>query len=267
MQRVRQVTKKVQPREQAVWTLGDLYDYLCIWAFEVYDQTPHPAQGLTPAEAFKMGRTITGERTHVHYDDDFRYLSLPSTQKGTAKVEPGRGVKINYVYYNSKSFAHPKVEETPVHVRYDPFNIGVAYAHVQGNWVKCRSEHYLQLRGHTERERELASAELRKRNQNHGRGTPVTAKRLAEFLAAVETHEALLMQRLQDLEGRSVFAHMGSTQMLPYDEETLASADSLSLLQSDWQQKEQSISVLSDKQETEEEEEDFSDLEEYEEYK
>lgn len=266
MQRVRQVTKSIQPREQAVWTLGDLYDYLCIWAFEVYDQTLHPAQGLTPAEAFKMGQAMTGERTHIHYDDDFRYLSLPSTQKGTAKVEPGRGVKINYVYYNSKSFAHPKVEETLVHVRYDPFNIGVAYAHVQGNWVKCRSEHYLQLRGHTERERELVSAELRKRNQDHGRGTTVTAKRLAEFLASVEIHEALLMQRLHDLEGRSVFAHMGSSQMLPEDLEHV-SADPVSLPWSDWQPDEQSAKGVSDQKEIEEEDENFSHLEEYEEYR
>jgi putative transposase len=32
MKQVRQVTKAVQPREQAVWTLGDLYSYLTIWA-------------------------------------------------------------------------------------------------------------------------------------------------------------------------------------------------------------------------------------------
>ena len=32
MKQVRQVTRSIAPREQAVWTLGDLYTYLCIWA-------------------------------------------------------------------------------------------------------------------------------------------------------------------------------------------------------------------------------------------
>ena len=218
MQRVRQVTKKIQPREQAIWRLSDLYDYLCIWAFEVYDLTVHPALGQTPADAFKMGRVTTGERAHIHYDEDFRYLSLASTRKGMAKVEQGRGVKIHYVYYSSKFFALPGVEESSVPVRYDPFDVGSAYAYVQGNWVKCLSEHHLQLRGHTEREIQLASHELRKRYQNHGRGGAVTAKRLAEFLDSVEAHEALLMQRWHDLEGRSVLTRMGGYRMLPGDQ-------------------------------------------------
>jgi len=222
MQRVRQVTKKIQPKEQAVWTLGDLYDYFSIWAFEVYDLAEHPALGQSPADAFKMGLATTGERAHMRYDDDFRYLSLAGPRrekKGTAKVEQGRGVKINYVYYSSKFFALPGVEGTDVLVRYDPFNIGVAFAFVQGNWVKCLSEHYLQLRGHTEREIQIASAELRKSQQNHGRGVSVTAKRLADFLASAEAHEVVLTQRQHDLETRDVLARMGGYHMLPGEQD------------------------------------------------
>src|SRR5207249_10845055 len=48
---VRQVTKVVDPKRQAVWTLGDLYSYLTIWAYEVYDTTPHPALEMSPREA------------------------------------------------------------------------------------------------------------------------------------------------------------------------------------------------------------------------
>ena len=39
----RQVTKAVDPKRQAVWTLGDLYSYFTLWAYDVYDTTPHPA--------------------------------------------------------------------------------------------------------------------------------------------------------------------------------------------------------------------------------
>ena len=210
MKQVRQVTRSIAPREQAVWTLGDLYTYLCIWAYDVYDQQIHPALGMSPRDAFAMGMTFGGSRKHLQalYDDDFRYVSLASTRKQTAQVKPGRGVKINYVYYHAKAFDAREVHNKQVPVRYDPFNLGVAYAYVQGRWVQARSEHYLQLRGHTERELQLASAELRKQYQNHPRDAGITAKRLANFFADLSGHDTVLRQHWQDAEARDVFAQM-----------------------------------------------------------
>ena len=43
MKRPRQLTSAVDPQKQAVWVLADLYDFLCTWAYEVYDQMDHPA--------------------------------------------------------------------------------------------------------------------------------------------------------------------------------------------------------------------------------
>jgi putative transposase len=123
-------------------------------------------------------------------------------------VEPGRGVKINYLYYFSKAFDARKVQGTQVLIRYDPFNIGLAYAYVQGRWVKCLSEYHLQLRGHTERELQFASTELRKRYQNHRGEAAITARRLADLLAKASDYATILVQRLQDLEARDVFARM-----------------------------------------------------------
>jgi putative transposase len=215
MKQVRQVTKSVAPRNQAVWTLGDLYAYLACWAYEVYDVEIHSALGIPPREAFQKGLLLSGERAHLKilYNDDFRFLSLATTRKGSAVIEPGRGIRVNYIYYWSESFRTPTVEHTQVPVRYDPFNIGLAYAYVQGRWVQCLSEHYLQLRGHSEREQKLASAELRKRHQNHAGDAAVTAKRLAELLACAQEHELVLLQRLQDLEGRDVMAQLGGYRM------------------------------------------------------
>src|SRR5436305_6170691 len=166
---------------------------------------------MTPWEAFKAGLATSGERAHckILYDEEFRFLSLASPRKGTAQVEPGRGVKVNYLYYWSEVFLSSALERTQVPVRYDPFDIGLCYAYVRGRWVECRSEYYLQLRGHTERELHLVSHELRKRYQNHAGEAAVTAKRLADFLAEAEAHEQILRQRLQDAEARSVFAQMG----------------------------------------------------------
>ncbi len=127
---VRQVTKAVDPKRQAVWTLGDLYSYFMVWAYDVYDTTPHPALELSPREAFRKGMERSGERIHctIDYDETFRFFSLPTTRKGTAQVEPGRGVKIHSVYYWCDEFRPATVEYTQVPVRYDPFDIGRAYA-------------------------------------------------------------------------------------------------------------------------------------------
>jgi hypothetical protein len=46
----------------------------------------------------------------------------------------------------------------------------------------------------------LATQELRKRSRSHAQRSPVTAKRLAELLAATEGQEVLLTQRFKDRE-------------------------------------------------------------------
>lgn len=70
-------------------------------------------------------------------------------------------------------------------IRYDPFNIGIAYAFVRGKWVKCSSQYYVELQGRSEKELKLASIELRKRQQNHAQQSKVSAKNLAEFLKSI----------------------------------------------------------------------------------
>jgi putative transposase len=60
------------------------------------------------------------------------------------------------------------------------------------------------LRGKSERELMLATTELRRRAQQHAGQFTVTAKKLADFLASVESEETLRAQRLQDREAKSV---------------------------------------------------------------
>lgn len=204
---VRQVTKSVDPKNHATWTLGILYEYLCTWAYEEYDTDDHPALGQTPREAFAAGMLQGGNRTHqmIAYDENFKTLTLLTTSKGTAKVQSGSGVKINYIYYWSNDFKHSKIEDTSVPVRYDPFDAGTAYAFVRGHWVKCVSEYYPDFKGRSEKAMELASTELRKRNQNHQAQSPISAKKLATFIASAEGQEILFEQRSKDIEGREVF--------------------------------------------------------------
>jgi putative transposase len=96
------------------------------------------------------------------------------------------------------------VEKTQAPVRYDPFNAGIAYAFIKGHWVQCLSEHYAIFAGRSEREIQLATAELRKRNQLHGQQFTLTARKLADFLSSLEAEELLLEQRLRDTEAREI---------------------------------------------------------------
>jgi putative transposase len=213
MRQVRQVTQSVAPSELACWTLGHLYPRLCEWAYEVYPSLDHPALGQSPREAFAAGLAQAGERPQrlVSDDETWRMLTLPTTPKGTAKVMPGMGLKINSIYYWADAFRHPEVENTQVPLRFDPFDAGTAFAFVQGRWVRCVSEHYALLMGHSQRELMLATAELRRRHQRHAQQLAVTARKLADFLVSVEAEEVLLEQRLRDAEARDVWAQINAS--------------------------------------------------------
>lgn len=198
---VRLVTKSVDPKVEAVWTLGRLHARLSEWAYEIYDSQEHPALGQSPGEAFAAGLIHSGHRPHrlIAYDEQFQLLTLPTTRKGTAKIIPSRGVKINGLYYWSDQFRDPSVENTQVPVRYDPYDLGLAWAFVARRWVRCVSEYHAVFHGRSEKELMIASDELRARKRVHSRQFSVTASRLAAFLQSVETEESLLAQRLKDI--------------------------------------------------------------------
>ncbi|WP_375479717.1 transposase family protein [uncultured Nostoc sp.] len=219
--KVRLMTKSVNPEELSLWPLGLLYLYLCEWSYEIYDTTEHSAlEGHSPQEAYIAGLAQFGRRDHkrIPYDDNFHFLTLPTTKQGEAKVHPNKGVKINYKYYWASAFRAPQVVNTYVSVRYEPFNAGIAYAYVRGIWVKCISEYYTLFQGHSEKEIELASAELKKRHKNYASKYKMRAKHLGEFITSAEAGEKLLKQRLCDEQNQEVFQVIegGLPNLYPY---------------------------------------------------
>jgi putative transposase len=219
MKHVRQVTKSVNPREHAVWTLGALYAALRCWAYEVYDTIEHGTLKQTPKEVFETGLLRSGARPKqwIEYDDDFLQLTLPSTRKGTAKLVPGKGVKVNNIFYWARGevfLDHPELEKKQIPIRYDPYDMGHVYVSIPGHRqpVECISEHYAQLKGHSERELQIATEELRARDRHHSQQFSVTAAKLANFITSVEAQEALLAQRKRDYEARAIFALMEGRQ-------------------------------------------------------
>ena len=208
----RQVTTAVNPRRHAVWTLGSLYQYLCNWVYKFYDYQEHPALGQSPFDAYHQCIAQTGLRPSrtIPYDETFRILTLPTTRKGTAKVIPNQGVKINHLYYWHNSFRNSSIEKTRVSVRYDPSDAGVAYTYVRGQWVRCISQYYSIFHGRSEREIQLATQELRQQHKKHGQKFTITAKALADFLSGTQATESILMQRLKDGEARDILSTISS---------------------------------------------------------
>ena len=207
MRNVRQVTKSNNPDGQAVWTLSSLHSHLSSFLLETYDTIEHPALGQTPRDAYLAGLRTAGVRANrmIAYDQVFLMATLPSTHRGTAKVSPGRGVKVNGVHYWAEAFRDPSVENCEAAIRYDPFDMGTAYAFLSGRWTECHSEHYAMLHGRSQKEIMIASKEAGRRNQLHSRGRfTLTARKLADFLASAESEEKMLIQQLRDGEGKSV---------------------------------------------------------------
>lgn len=163
--------------------------------------------GQSPRSMFESGLVKTGLRSHkiISYDDNFKIFTLPTTTKGTAKVIPNNGVKINNIYYWHNIFRNPEVEKTQVSVRYDPYNMGIAYVYVKNQWLTCISQHYSSLAGHSEREIMMASEELRKQKRYTTKQFIVTASSLAEFLKKSEQQELILLQRIQDMETKEIY--------------------------------------------------------------
>lgn len=218
-------TQAVDPKEHAVWTLGDLYTYLVEWAYQIYDQNEHSGIGQSPREAFLWGMQQGGEREHcrIAYDDAFVRDTCPSTTKGSAKVQRGSGIKVNHFYYWNNDFRNPQVVGTSVPVRYDPFDIGGVYAYVQGRWIVCRSPYHSTLEGHTEKELLIASQEIRRRAKRDQTPASISSARLAAFLAEAHAHEEVLQQRLRDLEGKKVLESIARQAFVSPHPATLAS--------------------------------------------
>jgi putative transposase len=139
----------------------------------------------------------------------FQILTLPGSPRDTALVSRNRGIQFHYLLYWNDLLASPSVVGTKVPLRYDPFDISHVYAYVHNHWIECITpSYYGQLHGHSEREIALASAELRAQHQHSHVRTPIDAGRLAEFLAKIEAHEAVLLQRQRDIENQVVVYHL-----------------------------------------------------------
>lgn len=213
-QKPRNKTKATDPRRHAVWTLEALAEHMEQWAHEEYDTIPHPAlNGLSPREAYEQSMDRDGKRSHkkIPYDKHFIRTTCPSTHAKEVKVQPGQGVRMNYLDYWCDEMLDSEVEKTQVRVRYDPFDVSTGYAYINGKWRECNCllDEFL---GCSERELHILSEELRKRKRLlYGREqVEITQKQLADFRRRAESKQALLQQQ-KDQETKAAFEVLEGT--------------------------------------------------------
>lgn len=197
LQKPRSMSKTHDPRELAVWTLPAFRDAFEGFLDNVYSRMEHVALGMSPKEAMAVGLQQSGLRSHTlfPYTRDFIIMCLPSTPKGTAKVEAGRGVKIGYIYFWTPEFRDPKYAKTNVAVRYDPFDASTAFVWLRDHWALCRSEIAAECHGRSENEIEAVTKELRARLKREDSRRSLNAQMIAGYLRETSATEGALLQR------------------------------------------------------------------------
>jgi putative transposase len=207
----RQMTPDVDPKKLAVWTLERFASRLSEYAYEVYEQMDHPALGQSPREAFEQGVLLAGTRSHrfISYSEDFLMLTRPTTRVGTVKIHPSRGITVNGLQYWHESMRSTQVAGQTVAVRYEPYDMGVVYAYIGGQWLECIADAYGQVHGRSEREWNLVLNEWREQQRQHAqKRISLNGPLLAQFLQKLEHDEALLLQQQRDFEEQPLRASL-----------------------------------------------------------
>jgi putative transposase len=219
---VRYLVKEFNPKNLAVWNIESLYRQLSEYLFVIYDQLEHSTLGVSPREMFLNGNLKFGERKHKHilYNENFRLMTLPTTKTGRSKVNPDFGVIINHIRYSTPHFRTARVVNEKIPVRFDPFDLGIAYSYVNGMWQRCLSDYYNVFHNRTEKEILLATAEIKELKKGRGRFN-LNAKLLAQFLLGIDAAEnqLILAQRQKDIEMKQIL-----NQIDPYSNYMLSGA-------------------------------------------
>jgi putative transposase len=86
-------------------------------------------------------------------------------------------------------------------VRYEPYDMGVAYAYIGGQWLECVADAFALVHGRSEREWHGILEEWREQQRQHSRKRiTLNGPLLGQFLHQLESDEALLLQQQRDLE-------------------------------------------------------------------
>ncbi len=203
----RQMTREVDPKRLAVWTLEAFARRLTEYCSEVYDQMEHSALFMSPREAYARGMELAGARSHriIAYSEAFLMQTRPTTRTGVAKIYRNRGITVNGLHYWHERMYAADVVGQAVPVRFEPFDMGIVYAYIDGQWLECIGDNYAQMHGRSEKEWNLISEEWREHQRQHSqKRQTLNGPILAQFLQEVEQEEKIALQHQRDFEEQTL---------------------------------------------------------------
>lgn len=192
---VRMITGTHIPQKLANWGLEDLYKLIEFWAFEHYDNQPHPALDMTPKQAFEKAIKETGERPHklISFNQDFLVASCPTVDRGGVRtIDRQRGIKVHNFHYLSPIFDSLRLHNKKVPVRFDPNDVSRVFFQLpNGQWVEARSMQLQHLARMNLRQLKALSEEYRLVHKYKGGWDTISGQRLLEFIATLNPDDAL----------------------------------------------------------------------------
>lgn len=197
MRNVRTVTKAINPKKLAGWTLELLHEGFEEFCYETYNVTKHSSLGCAPDDKFNAGQEAMGTK-HGNPVENFQLFVLASmltTPKGKAIV--GRqGISVfNFDYWHPKMATHVG---RPLLVRYDPCNIARVWVFIDREWVCAKCGIHTLIDGMSQKQRELAGKALVEEQRMRGEREDTSERKMAQFLMSMKGKEAILEQKQMD---------------------------------------------------------------------
>lgn len=203
----RLLTREIDPKRLAVWTLERFTIQLREYVHEVYDQMEHSALFMSPREAYTQGMLLAGARSHriIPYTDAFVMQTRPTTRTGAAKIHRSRGITVNGLQYWNERMHASDIAGHSVPVRFEPYDMGVIYAFIDGQWLECIADNYAQVHGRSEKEWDLILEEWREHQRQHSqKRQTLNGPLLAQFLQQVEQEQKVALQHQRDYEEQAL---------------------------------------------------------------
>ncbi len=206
LQTPRRMSPTHDPRDLSVWNLRAFREAFEQFLDQVYHAVEHPALGVSPATAMEIGLLQSGVRRHtwISYDREFLIATMPTSDKGTAKIQRDGSFKVNRSDYFSASLVNYVGQQLAV--RYDPFDLSRACVMGKSGWIEGRSMYHSELVGRTEKEIAAISLEIDAINKRTGIREKDRAATLGTYLAQLRGREVSLALEVQQARSRELRA-------------------------------------------------------------
>ena len=135
----RSLSPSHRPSQRAKLTLFELHDIVERALFEVYPDLVHEKLGATPRQLFEHSLAHSGDRPlrYVAYDTSLRLLLALTPKHPTPTIDPGHGIKVQYVRYLHEAFDECDGSGRKVPVKVDPYDPSYVWARFEGQWLEC----------------------------------------------------------------------------------------------------------------------------------